>query len=146
MECNIVARRHGAWHMLTPQILNPWKLPLSPSATKFSLTLSRSSRGIVAVLVLIAYIASGVLHGLYDVGVTNTSGQTVVSLLKDKMGQPDKGTLVEHHCHGCFSVSVPSSIGPIVVLKPARKMVAARSADLRVVHRGIDPPPPKFPT
>lgn len=118
---------------------------MSPSATKFSLTLSRSSRGIVAALVLIAYIASGVLHGLYDVGVTNTSGQTVVSLLKDsKSGQPDKGTLVEHHCHGCFSVSVPSSVGPIVVLKPARKMVATHSADLRVVHSGIDPPPPKF--
>ena len=119
---------------------------MSPSATKFRLTLSRSSRGIMAALVLIAYIVSGVLHGVYDVDVTNPSGQTVISLLKSKTGQSDKGAIVEHHCHGCFSVSVPNSVGPVVVLKPARKMVAARSAELRVVHSGIDPPPPKFLT
>lgn len=119
---------------------------MSPSATKLGLTLSRSSRGIVAALVLVAYLVSGVLHGLYDVDVTNTSGQTIVSLLKDKTGQTEKGIAVEHHCHGCFSVSMPGPIGPVVFLKPARKVVLANSAELRVTHSGIDPPPPKFLT
>ncbi|WP_244396064.1 hypothetical protein [Afipia carboxidovorans] len=132
--------------MLIAATPDPKGASLSPSTTKLSLTLSRSSRGIVAALVLIAYIVSGVLHGVYDVDVTNPSGQMVISLVKGKTGQPDQGVIVEHHCHGCFSVSVPTPVGPIVVLKPARKMVATRSAELHVVDSGIDPPPPKFLT
>jgi len=119
---------------------------LSFSANKRGLSISRSPRGIAAVLVLIAYIASGVLHSFYDLDVTNTSSRTVVSLIKDKGEHPAKNGIVEHHCHGCFSVSVPSPIAPIILPKPARKMVATVVAELRIVHSGIDPPPPKFLT
>ena len=67
----------------------------------------RPPRKIAAVFVMAMYLLAGALHTLCDLDVTNASDNTAISINKD-VGQSEKGVVAEHHCHGCFSVSVPA--------------------------------------
>jgi hypothetical protein len=60
--------------------------------------------------VMIAYLLAGALHGLCNLDVTNVIGNSRASVTSGKdLGQTDKGTVAEHHCHGCFSVAAQAS-------------------------------------
>ena len=100
----------------------------------------------MSALLTLAYVLSGVLHGLVDVGVAIRSGSASAIVLMDgKDSQsPEWGLVADHHCHGCFSVSVPA---------PAQQ--AELALDLKIAElpksaaplygnvSGLDPPPPK---
>lgn len=118
-----------------------------PSALKLRLAMPRRLRAALALFVLTIYLLGGVAHGLCDLDVTNMPGDAVISLAdKGGAGHSDKGAIADHHCHGCFSVSIPSpAIGPADVI-PTVKVMAVREFGRRGLPPGIDPPPPKFLT
>lgn len=103
-------------------------------------------RGIVSALLTVAYLLSGILHGLVDVDVANRYGSSSAIVFMDgKSSQsPERGLVADHHCHGCFSVSVP---GPAQQAELAQDLKIAElpksAAPLYGNVRGLDPPPPK---
>ena len=99
----------------------------------------------LAVLVMSLHLLAGVLHGLYDLDVASPSGTAVASINKDG-AQSEKGIAAEHHCHGCFFVSMPAPVTSAADLKPARDIVIPHEIPRRGLAPGIDPPPPKFLT
>lgn len=103
--------------------------------------LRRPSRMLIALVVGLHLIA-GALHGLYDLDVASPSGTTIASTNKDG-AQSEKGIAAEHHCHGCFSVSIPAPVTVVADLKPARDIAILREVQHRGLAPGIDPPPPK---
>ena len=117
------------------------------SAANCRLALPRRLRGVLALFVLAIYLLGGVLHGLCDLDVTNAAGDAVISLADTgAAGHSDKGAIADHHCHGCFSVSIPApAIGAADVM-PTVKVMAVREVGRRGLPPGIDPPPPKFLT
>lgn len=103
-------------------------------------------RRIVSVLLTLVYVLSGVLHGLVDVDAAIRSGSSLAIAAADgKTSQsPERGLVADHHCHGCFSVSVPAPAQQAELalgLKPAELPKSA--APLYGNVRGLDPPPPK---
>jgi hypothetical protein len=103
-----------------------------------------AARSRIAVMFLIvAYLLSGALHQCFDIDVTAPEGRIVVSMTPDHTDTSGPGMVAEHHCHGCFPVSLPSppllavTIGPGVAGLPR---VLSRASDL---VPGIDTPPPK---
>jgi hypothetical protein len=107
--------------------------------------LLRPPRRIAAVLVMTMHLLAGALHGLYDLDVTSALGETTVSINK-VVGQSEKGIVAEHHCHGCFSVSVPAPVIAEVDVARTRQAVVLREIQRQGIAPGLDPPPPKFPT
>lgn len=106
--------------------------------------LRRPGRMLVA-LVMTLHILAGALHGLYDLDVASPSGTTIASTNKDG-SQSEKGVVADHHCHGCFSVSMPAPVTAAADLLPARGVVILPEVQRRGLAPGIDPPPPKFLT
>ena len=94
-------------------------------------------------LVMSLHLFAGALHGLYDLDVANPSGTAVASINKDG-AQSEKGIAAEHHCHGCFSVSMPAPAAAAADLKPAQDIVILREVQRCGLTPGIDLPPPKF--
>ncbi|WP_416194104.1 hypothetical protein [Nitrobacter sp. TKz-YC01] len=99
----------------------------------------------MVVLVLGIYLSAGLLHGVCDFDVTNPSGKEIISLV-DKSDGAFKHGVVGHHCHGCFSVSVPVPVLAARTILPAREVTVAHVILRRGLSPGIDPPPPKFLT
>ena len=120
---------------------------MTSSVSNFLLALPRRLRGVLVLFVLATYLFGGVLHGLCDLDVTNVSGNPVIALAdKGNSGHSDSGVIADHHCHGCFSVSVPApAIGAGDVM-PTEKVIASREIERRGLTPGLDPPPPKFLT
>lgn len=116
---------------------------VTQSALKFGHALLRSLRGAMTIFVLAMYLVAGVLHGVCDLDVTNSSSKFVVSLAEKGAGHSDKGSLADHHCHGCFSVSVPAPVIAAVAVMPTVKVVPTLQVERRGLPPGIDPPPPK---
>ena len=112
-------------------------------ATRSGRVLPRSLRGAMAMFVMMMYLVAGVLHGLCDLDVTNSSPKIVFSLADKGVGHSDKGSLADHHCHGCFSVSVPAPVVEAVALTPTVKVVPMLQVERHGLPPGIDPPPPK---
>lgn len=115
-------------------------------AFSFGHFLPRSVRGAMTILVLAMYLVAGVLHGVCDLDVTNPSSKAVISLAEKGASHSDKGSSADHHCHGCFSVSVPAPLVAAVTVMPAVKVVPTLQVERRGLPPGIDPPPPKFLT
>jgi hypothetical protein len=144
--CNIVAGRHDAGSRATQQLFDELELQVTLSSRKLCLAMPRRVRGALALFVLAVYLFGGVLHGLCDLDVTNASGRSVISLADKDIGHSEKGVVADHHCHGCFSVSLPAPAFGAMKVMPAVKVVAALDAGRRGLPPGIDPPPPKFLT
>lgn len=103
-------------------------------------------RGVVSALLTVAYLLSGILHGLVDVDVVNRYGSTSVIVVTDgkSSSSPERGFVADHHCHGCFSVSVPAPVQQAELaldLKIAEPPKSAAPLYGNVL--GLDPPPPK---
>ncbi|WP_284418389.1 MULTISPECIES: hypothetical protein [unclassified Bradyrhizobium] len=93
---------------------------------------------------MIAYLFAGALHGACDLDVAHPStGKTEIASLLDKADHSDQRSLVDHHCHGCFSVAVPQLQLAAV---PADR-VAAIGWPIPVLRAGVlpesDSPPPR---
>lgn len=118
---------------------------MTSSARKLHDSLMRISRKAVVMLVLVTYLFAGALHGFCDIDVTNPSGMAVVSLSESGSGKAagENAVVAEHHCHGCFSVSVPAPATTAAVVELAIKTVFHHDTDRRDVPHGIDLPPPK---
>ncbi|PZA12766.1 hypothetical protein DNX69_06700 [Rhodopseudomonas palustris] len=116
---------------------------MTPSARIFQHRLLRISRRVVAAFVLAVYLLAGALHGVHDLDVTSGSATAIVTLASSGGNHSDQAIVGEHHCHGCFSVSLPN---PSVVATTAQRASAPlrhQDAERRSILRVIDPPPPK---
>lgn len=101
-------------------------------------------RRALTLLVLMAYLCVGALHGLCDLKVSKSSDSVVVSLVQEGGGHSDTGIVADHHCHGCFSVSVPASVASSAVIGEIPvKLSFHHDAERRSFSDGIDLPPPK---
>nr|WP_249811379.1 hypothetical protein [Bradyrhizobium sp. 149] len=95
----------------------------------------------MAVLIAVAYLLAGALHGLHDIDVTTPGGGSEISEVLD--GSADHKAIGGHHCHGCFSVTVAQPAPPaasIGLLSASRPQRASRLAGIVL---DTDSPPPK---
>lgn len=105
-------------------------------------------RRLTTVLVLILYLFAGALHAISDFDVAISARGAVVSVLNDDAHgtETENGIVGAHHCHGCFSVSVPIQISGSAALELVRSVIAFRGEGLSDSLIGVEPPPPKFLT
>ncbi|UGV26978.1 hypothetical protein E0H22_15555 [Rhodopseudomonas boonkerdii] len=103
----------------------------------------RFSRKALVMVVLASYLFAGAMHGLFELDVTNAGGASIVSLADQDPGPSDKGVLADHHCHGCFSVSMPAPVVIASSVELATRPAVMHDLERRSLPRGIDPPPPK---
>lgn len=117
---------------------------LNRIASRSGLSRPRTLRGIAAVFLMLAYLFAGALHGLCDLDVTNPSGEAIIAMsTAADMDAAGKGIAAEHHCHGCFSVSIPAPMQASATVEPrVAALPQPRSHDSDLVP-GIDTPPPK---
>lgn len=97
-----------------------------------------------------AYLLSGALHELLDMDVTAPGGRTMVAMyatsaMKDT-DTSGKGMAAEHHCHGCFSVSVPVPVLASATIEPEVAVIPPPLSGNFDLVPGIDTPPPKLLT
>lgn len=121
---------------------------MTSASRKICFAVPRRVREVLALFVLTIYLVGGVLHGLYDLDVANTdmSDRAVISMAEKGNGHSEKGGVADHHCHGCFSVSVPAPAMGTAEVMPTMKVAAALDVACRGLPPDIDPPPPKFLT
>lgn len=121
---------------------------MNVSARRTRFGLPHRFRGVLALLVLTIYLVGGVLHGLFDLDVTtgSTGAGVVISLAKSDVGHSESGGTADHHCHGCFSVSLPAPAVGAGEEMPTAKVMSALDAGHRGLSPGIDLPPPKILT
>ncbi len=102
-------------------------------------------RGIVSVFLIVTYLMSGALHRCLDLDVTNPTGSPVAWMVDTKSdGGPETGAIADHHCHGCFAVSVTAPPQQLMtVMEPQLAVLIRATARLTDTVRGLDPPPPK---
>ena len=105
----------------------------------------RAPRGIAVVFLIVAYLLSGAIYQFLDVDVTAPGGGIVVSMASAKdTDTSDKGISSEHHCHGCFSVSVPAPALASAMIEPKAAAIPQPLSDGSDLVRGIETPPPKL--
>jgi len=109
----------------------------------FQRSFLQAPRRAVTLLVLMVYLCVGALHGLCDLELSKPSGSVAVSLVQEGTGHSDTGLVADHHCHGCFSVSVPAPITSATISEMPMKLSFRQDADRRGFFGGIDLPPPK---
>ena len=108
---------------------------------------SRSARGIAIVLLIVSHLFAGALHSLSDFDVTHPSGPSrITALVQSNVGQPDEGVVADHHCHGCFSVSLPSRVVAAVSVEPLSTVFPQLRTLGSDLTPGVDTPPPKHLT
>ena len=108
----------------------------------------RNWRGLVAVLVALMYLLSGVLHGAHDIDVTSPAGGSeIASMLDDgSAGHDDHKALGGHHCHGCFSVAVVQPMQSEAAADIVAALIPQRQPALVGIAPDMDSPPPKHLT
>lgn len=108
----------------------------------------RNWRALLAVLVAVIHLLSGVLHGAHDIDVTSPSGGSEAALILDNgsAGHGDHKALAGHHCHGCFSVAVAEAVQSAALAE----LMTATQMPYQPVLAGIAPDtdsrPPKYLT
>ena len=89
------------------------------------------------------YLLSGALHGLYDLDVANPTGAPeMASVLGTKGHSEPKGT-AEHHCHGCFSVTIPQPAILVQIAELTGSIADSRPQSISGIVPDPDSPPPK---
>lgn len=104
-------------------------------------------RKFAASMLIFVYLLGGSLHSLCDLDVTKpvSSTETSVAVAKD-VGSSLPGVVADHHCHGCFSVSVPTPSAISALIEPTRTVVPPVQWFGSGATLAIDTPPPKFLT
>jgi len=105
-------------------------------------------RGIAVVLFILAYLLSGMLHGVIDVDEAYPlASQTLTALDQKVPPTSEKGALADHHCHGCFSMSMPELPEQFLrAIEPETVVFTPFASVLSDSIRDLDPPPPKYLT
>ncbi len=106
-------------------------------------------RRVMAMLCMMVYLLAGALHGACDIDVTNPAphGMAVMSGTSDAgHNAADKAMIADHHCHGCFSVSVADSVSTSVPVAFSSPVRAATQPDHIGATPMLDTPPPKHLT
>jgi hypothetical protein len=116
------------------------------SSFRFGHELPRALRRAMAMFVIGMYLVAGVLHGAGDLDITSPSSKILMSLDSKSTGHSEKGSVADHHCHGCFSVSVPVPAVAGVAMMPAVEVVPLVEVARHGLTPGIDLPPPKHLT
>lgn len=96
---------------------------------------------------MLTYIFGGLLHGLTDASAFTLPVCAVVLASVDTSdGHSDNGVAAEHHCHGCFSVSIfaPPQV-PAMVERVIASLARPQAGRQDRVPE-LDTPPPKFQT
>ena len=95
---------------------------------------------------MLVYLVAGALHGACDIDVTNPAppGMAMMSAASDAShGAADKAVIADHHCHGCFSVSVAARVVTSAPVMFAGPILALTQPDLVGAAPMLDTPPPK---
>jgi len=106
-------------------------------------------RQVMAVLCMLVYLVAGALHGACDIDVTKPvpQGTTVMSAVSDVgHNAADKAMNADHHCHGCFSVSVANPMSTSAPVAFVGLILAVAQPDLVGATPLLDTPPPKHLT
>lgn len=99
---------------------------------------------LAVVILIVTYLLSGASHHCLDMNVTAPEGQIVLSMASVHTDTDAPGILADHHCHGCFQVSLQDPPLLAVTIEPQAAVVLwvlARASDL---VPSIDTPPPKL--
>lgn len=117
-------------------------LPFTTSTNR----LAPSLRGVLVLFVIAGYLLSGILHVVHDLDLAKAAAQYevgAVSASSDASKHTESGAAAGHHCHGCFSVSVPwPPVAEVAAVLP-QDVLGHPEAFLVGTVRGLDPPPPK---
>jgi hypothetical protein len=107
-------------------------------------TRPRPVRAAFAVLAMLLYLFSGALHAACHLDVTAPAGEKLLVIMTDHgAGHSGKADLADHHCHGCFSVSIPAPVFASALLEPLATILPPLQADASDLVPSLDPPPPK---
>jgi hypothetical protein len=106
-------------------------------------------RNLATILLTVVYMLVGGLHVFCDSDVTTGSAAGMIVSVSDAdaagdVHVPGKSTVGDHHCHGCFAVSVPAQVVIARPVEMASALVArpyVHRVDATLRH---DTPPPKF--
>lgn len=95
-------------------------------------------------MLTMVYLFVGALHGACELDVTNPSGRSVVTA-SAPIDTHESGSAMaaEHHCHGCFSVSMPTPVQVASMIEPKVARLSELPSDGSDLIPGIDTPPPK---
>jgi hypothetical protein len=105
----------------------------------------RRLRGLLAVLLAVAYLGAGVLHNAYAC-VQGMAATTEVAFTMSHPGggqDNDQSGMGEHHCHGCFSVAPVLAMTATSLIEPIAAPVPPPVIQLAGVSPALDTPPPK---
>jgi hypothetical protein len=112
--------------------------------SKFVVRRPRALRGITVVLLMVSYLLAGALHGLCYLDVTASAGHSIVTMAAGNgVDSSGKAIAADHHCHGCFSVSLPMPPLAAVRIEPKTAEIAEPLSRGSYRVPGIDTPPPK---
>jgi hypothetical protein len=108
----------------------------------------RTSRGIAAICVLLAYLLAGALHGIlhHEIAVPTSDAMTMMSAATSDSHHADHTPAGDHHCHGCFSVAVPAPVLLATHAAPVTSHPLLAQAGIAGLTPSIDTPPPKHLT
>lgn len=107
-------------------------------------SIARSARKIAALALLSVYVLTGSFHAYFDTDAPKVvSSQFLMSGVAKDGDTSSKSVTADHHCHGCFSVSVAASAVVASTVEPRPALSAAPQTFYRRDANGIDPPPPK---
>ena len=113
-------------------------------ATRKYGTCPRFARAAIAVFAIVLYLLSGALHAACHLDVATPSGEAVVSLaIHETAGHADQSEIADHHCHGCFSVSIPTPALASVPFDPLTTIMPPLQTSASDLAPSLDPPPPK---
>lgn len=109
------------------------------------LAVNRFSLRSFAVAMLIAsYLLSGVLHRFCERDIVNpVSGAVIMMSASNEADTAGKGVATEHHCHGCFAVSIPAPIKVAALMEPTAAVLPSLRAHESGHTVSLDTPPPK---
>jgi hypothetical protein len=111
-----------------------------------SITMSRlrTLRGILAACAVALYVLAGALHGICGLDVANPSGTSELSSLTGKHARhADETRSGEHHCHGCFSVTMPQTSAAAVIDQVPSSTYWVFPVGMRGILIEAQSPPPK---
>jgi hypothetical protein len=104
----------------------------------------RHVRAAMAVFAVVLYLVSGALHAACHLDVTTPAGDRIATLAADHAaGHSDMAGIADHHCHGCFSVSIPAPVPASALVEPLSTILPPLQATASDLVPGLDPPPPK---
>lgn len=103
----------------------------------------------MAVLCTLVYLLAGALHGACDIDVTKPAlqGIAVMTAASDAdHSAADKALIADHHCHGCFSVSIATPVTASAPIAFAAPIVAVAQPDHVGTAPMLETPPPRHLT